>query len=90
MSGMTATAPRVATTGSTAPPAAVGGGTADPLLGLLFPFWQLAIGFCVIAVTVAALYRVARRGRSRMGTALLVTGAAIVTLAVLGSLLGGH
>jgi hypothetical protein len=94
--GMTATVHRVATTGSAAPPAAppaaVGrtGSTDDPLLGLLFPFWQLAIGCCVLAVMVAALVRIARRGPSRMGTALLVTGAAIVALAVLGSLLSGH
>lgn len=59
---------------------------ADPLLGLLFPAWQLAIGLCLVAVLAVSLRRLARRGPSRMTTALVVTGTAVVGLAVLGVL----
>jgi len=61
----------------------------DPLLGMLFPFWQLVIGCCVVLVTVAAAVRLARRGPSRMGTVMLVLGVAIVALTVLGVLTSG-
>jgi hypothetical protein len=73
-----------------------GGGAAsstvadDGLLGVLAPVWQIAIGGCVLFVLVAASARLARRGRSRMTTALLVTGAAIIGLAVIGVLTGGY
>jgi hypothetical protein len=59
----------------------------DALLGLLFPIWQLVIaGFVLAAVVVSAL-RLRRRGPSRMANALVVTGAAIMCLTVLGFLL---
>jgi hypothetical protein len=61
-------------------------GSGDPLLGMLMPLWQILIGCCVVVVVVVASARLARRGRSRMGTALLVTGAAIIGLSVLGVL----
>jgi hypothetical protein len=64
--------------------------TDDGLLGVLAPVWQIAIGGCVLFVLVAASARLARRGRSRMTTALLVTGAAIIGLAVIGVLTGGY
>jgi hypothetical protein len=70
----------------------MGGMTAsatDPLLGMLFPFWQLVIGCCVVLATVAAAVRLARRGPSRMGKALLVLGVAIVALTVVGMLASG-
>jgi hypothetical protein len=60
---------------------------ADALTGLLLPFWQLVIGGFVLFTLVAAGYRLAKRGPSRMSTALLVTGGAIVCIAVVGILL---
>jgi len=60
--------------------------SADGLLGLLLPMWQVLIGCCVLVVIAGATVRLVRRGRSRMGNALLVTGAAIVGLSVLGVL----
>jgi hypothetical protein len=64
--------------------------TEDALLATLAPVWQIVIGGCVLVAVVAASARLARRGRSRMTTALLVTGAAIVGLALLGVLANGH
>ncbi|MER5335855.1 hypothetical protein ACIBTZ_06075 [Micromonospora sp. NPDC049460] len=61
----------------------------DALLGLLLPFWQLVIGAFVLFVLVVSVARLARRGRSRMTTALLVTAAAIAGFAVVGVLLQG-
>jgi hypothetical protein len=61
----------------------------DSLLGMLFPFWQLLIGCCVVLVTVTAAVRLARRGPSRMGKALLILGMAIVALTVVGMLTSG-
>jgi hypothetical protein len=61
----------------------------DALLGMLFPIWQLAIGLCLLAVVVLSVRRLAARGPSRMTTALLVTGGAVVGLTVLGVLLQG-
>ncbi|KAB1142483.1 hypothetical protein F6X68_21135 [Micromonospora sp. AMSO12t] len=61
----------------------------DALTGLLLPFWQLVIGAFVVFVVLVSVARLARRGRSRMTTALLVTAAAIAGFAVLGVLLQG-
>jgi hypothetical protein len=58
----------------------------DALLDLLVPMWQYLIGGFVAVALVVAVLRLARRGRSRMSTALLVTGSAIVGLAVFGIL----
>jgi hypothetical protein len=60
--------------------------SADGLLAMLAPVWQVVIGGCVLVVVIAASARLARRGRSRMTTALLVTGAAAIGLAVIGVL----
>lgn len=57
---------------------------ADALLGMLLPIWQLVIGACVLVVVLASVRRLARRGPSRMSTALLVTAGAVICLAVLG------
>ncbi len=65
---------------------ALPGSPADGLLATLAPAWQVVIGGCVLVVLVAASARLARRGRSRMTTALLVTGAAAIGLAVIGVL----
>ncbi|MDG4820256.1 hypothetical protein O7635_00010 [Asanoa sp. WMMD1127] len=62
----------------------------DALLGMLFPFWQLVIGLCVVLALAAAVYRLAARGPSRMTTALLVTGGAVVGIALLSYLTGGN
>ncbi|SCF06283.1 hypothetical protein [Micromonospora mirobrigensis] len=59
----------------------------DALLGLLLPFWQLVIGGFVLVVLVLSVGRLARRGRSRMTTALLVTAAAIAGFTLMGVLL---
>ncbi|MEV6816765.1 hypothetical protein [Micromonospora sp. NPDC051296] len=59
------------------------------LLGLLAPFWQLLIGAFVLFAVVISIGRLARRGPSRMSTALLVTAAAIAGLALVGVLLQG-
>jgi hypothetical protein len=61
----------------------------EALLGLLLPFWQLVIGVVVLAVFLVSIGRLARRGRSRMTTALLVTAAAIAGLTMLSVLLQG-
>ncbi|GAB2960182.1 hypothetical protein GCM10027280_56270 [Micromonospora polyrhachis] len=57
--------------------------TQDPLLGLLLPLWQLVIGVLVLVAVLLSVQRLARRGHSRMTTAMLVTGSVIVGLAVL-------
>lgn len=61
----------------------------EALLGLIGPFWQVVIGVVVLVVLVLSVGRLARRGRSRMTTALLVTAAAIAGFAVIGVLLEG-
>lgn len=61
----------------------------EALLGLIGPFWQVLIGAVVLVVLVLSVGRLARRGRSRMTTALLVTAAAIAGFAVIGVLLEG-
>jgi hypothetical protein len=58
----------------------------DALLEMLLPMWQLVIGCCVLLALLVATVRLVRRGRSRMTNALLVTGAAIIGLSVLGVL----
>ena len=54
---------------------------------LLLPFWQLVIGVCVVLVMLVSTHRLIMRGRSRMSTAVLVTGAVVVGFAALGVLL---
>jgi hypothetical protein len=56
----------------------------DALLGMLMPFWQIIIGCCVLLALFAGTARLLRRGRSRMGNAMLVTAALIVGITVLG------
>jgi hypothetical protein len=55
---------------------------ADALMDLLFPLWQLVIGATVAVVVAVVALRLARQGRSRMRTAMVVTGAGIVGLAL--------
>jgi hypothetical protein len=58
----------------------------DGLTGLLGPLWQIVIAGCLLVVLVIGTHRLIQRGPSRMGHAVLVTGALIVTLAVIGVL----
>jgi predicted PurR-regulated permease PerM len=62
--------------------------SADALLGLLLPMWQLVIAGCVLAAMLVSVQRLRRRGPSRMVNALLVTGVAIMGLTLVGLLLG--
>jgi len=59
---------------------------ADALMDLLFPLWQFVIGGTVAVAVVVVALRLARRGRSRMRTAMVVTGATIIGLALIGIL----
>jgi hypothetical protein len=52
----------------------------DDLLSMLAPLWQAAITAVVTLVVLVASARLALRGRSRMRTALLVIGCAVVLL----------
>lgn len=58
----------------------------DALLGLLVPFWQIIIGLLVLVTVVVSTARLFQRGPSRMGGAMLLIGAAVVCVAVLGYL----
>jgi hypothetical protein len=62
----------------------------DWLVATLAPVWQIVIGVCVLVVVIAASGRLLRRGRSRMTTALVVTGTAAVVLALIGVLTSGR
>jgi hypothetical protein len=59
----------------------------DALLNLLLPVWQMLIGVCVLAAVVVVGIRLVRRGPSRITTALLLTGGAVVGVCALGLLL---
>ncbi|HEX5595713.1 MAG TPA: hypothetical protein VFX61_06790 [Micromonosporaceae bacterium] len=61
----------------------------DALLGMLLPFWQLVIGVFVLFAVVVSVQRLARRGHSRMTTALLVTAGAIAGITLISLLLQG-
>jgi hypothetical protein len=62
----------------------------DALLSMLFPLWQLVIGVCVVLVVALSARRLARRGPSRMTTAVIVSGAAVLGITALGLLLNGR
>lgn len=59
---------------------------ADALLDLVLPAGQLVIGTLVLVTLVVSVRRLFLRGPSRMGGALLLTGGAVVGLAVVGYL----
>lgn len=52
----------------------------DALLNLLIPLWRVVIGLCVIAAVVVVTVRLARRGPSRITTALLAVGAVLLAI----------
>jgi len=56
--------------------------SSDALLGLLIPFWQLIIGLLVVVTVVASVHKLFMRGPSRMGSAMLLVGGAVVCVAV--------
>ncbi|HLL66613.1 MAG TPA: hypothetical protein VK453_12825 [Micromonosporaceae bacterium] len=62
--------------------------SAEAVLDLLAPFWQGLIGAFLVLTIAVAVVRLAQRGPSRMTTALLVTGGAIVAITVVGVLFG--
>lgn len=57
------------------------------LLGVLYPFWQLLIGVCLIGVSVISAHRLILRGPSRMNRAIVITGTTVVCMIALGFLL---
>jgi hypothetical protein len=59
---------------------------ADALLDLLLPFWQIVIGVVIVIFVIGASVRLVGRGRSRMNTAIMVTGAALLGVVLLGVL----
>lgn len=59
----------------------------DALLNLLLPIWQVAIGVCVLAAVVVVGVRLAKRGSSRLTTALVFTGGAVLAICLVGILL---
>jgi hypothetical protein len=59
---------------------------ADALLGLLSPAWQVLISLCLVVVLFLGLRRLARRGVSRMNTAVLVTAGLIIAVTALSTL----
>ncbi|MEJ3750997.1 hypothetical protein WEI85_48235 [Actinomycetes bacterium KLBMP 9797] len=59
----------------------------EALLGMLFPFWQLVLALFVVVTVVISIRRLARRGRSRMTTPMLVSAGAAISLAILITLL---
>jgi hypothetical protein len=59
---------------------------ADAISDLLLPAGQLVIGALVLVTLVVSTLRLIRRGPSRMGGALLLTGGAVIGLAVIGYL----
>jgi len=59
---------------------------ADAINDLLLPAGQLVIGALVLVTLVVSALRMIRPGPSRMGGALLLSGGAVIGLAVIGYL----
>jgi lipopolysaccharide export LptBFGC system permease protein LptF len=55
-------------------------------MDLLAPLWKVVIGATVAVVVAVVSLRLARRGRSRMRTAMVVVGAGIIGLTLFGVL----
>jgi len=56
-------------------------------LNLRRPAWQVAIGLCVVAAVVVVGFRLLLRGPSRVTTALVLTGGAVLGICAVGILL---
>ena len=59
---------------------------ADAITDLLLPAGQLVVGVLVLVTLLVSALRMIRRGPSRMGGALLLSGGAVIGLAVIGYL----
>ena len=59
---------------------------ADALLDMVMPFGQFVIGALVLVTLVVSVRRLLERGPSRMGGAMLLSGGAVIGLAVFGYL----
>jgi hypothetical protein len=59
----------------------------DVLFGMLMPLWQVIIGLLVLVTVVVSIHRLVMRGPSRMGGAMLLTGGALVCVAVVSYLI---
>jgi hypothetical protein len=62
-----------------APPQAL---ASDALSGLVLPMWQLVIGLLVLVAVAGSVHRLAMRGPTRMGGAMLLAGGAVVCIAL--------
>ncbi|WP_306208771.1 hypothetical protein [Actinoplanes sp. RD1] len=60
---------------------------ADALFDQLMPLSQLVIGVLVLVAVMVSVLRLARRGPSRMGGAMLLAAGAVVCVAVVSYLL---
>ncbi|HET6479846.1 MAG TPA: hypothetical protein VFG35_07380 [Actinoplanes sp.] len=60
---------------------------ADVLVDLIMPFGQFVIGALVLVTLVVSVRRLLERGPSRMGGAMLLSGGAVIGLAVVGYLI---
>jgi hypothetical protein len=60
---------------------------ADVLVDMIMPFGQFLIGTLVLVTLVVSVRRLLERGPSRMGGAMLLSGGAVIGLAVFGYLL---
>ncbi len=59
---------------------------ADVLVDMIMPFGQFIIGTLVLVTLVISVRRLLERGPSRMGGAMLLSGGAVIGLAVVGYL----
>jgi hypothetical protein len=60
---------------------------ADVLVDMIMPFGQFLIGALVLVTLVVSVRRLLERGPSRMGGAMLLSGGAVIGLAIVGYLL---
>ncbi|GAB2595937.1 hypothetical protein Aab01nite_71050 [Paractinoplanes abujensis] len=59
---------------------------ADVLIDMIMPFGQFLIGTLVLVTLVVSIRRLLERGPSRMGGAMLLSGGAVIGLALVGYL----
>ncbi|MGK5681357.1 hypothetical protein [Actinoplanes sp. URMC 104] len=59
---------------------------ADALVDMIMPFGQFVIGTLVLVTLVVSAHRLLQRGPSRMGGAMLLSGGAVIGLAIVGYL----
>ncbi|MBL7260321.1 hypothetical protein [Paractinoplanes lichenicola] len=59
---------------------------ADAFIDMIMPFGQFLIGTLVLVTLVVSIRRLLERGPSRMGGAMLLSGGAVIGLALVGYL----